>query len=66
MKILHGDRVSVGSSVPGIIALGDNCGRVFLLEDEVIGRRRNQVDRNLDDDKKSELLRRKIRELGMK
>ena len=66
MKILHGDRVSVGSSVPGIIALGDYCGRVFLLEDEVIGRRRNQVDRNLDDDKKSELLRRKIRELRMK
>ncbi|MEE2629664.1 MAG: PQQ-binding-like beta-propeller repeat protein [Candidatus Thermoplasmatota archaeon] len=66
MEIHHGYRISVGSSELGFIALGDFSGGVFLLEDGVIGRRKEQFDEDLDPDKKSELLRRKIRELRTK
>ena len=66
MEIHHDYRISVGSSELGFIALGDFSGGVFLLEDGVIGRRKEQFDEDLDPDKKSELLRRKIRELRTK
>ena len=66
LRILHDHRVPIGSSEDGVIALGDFSGSVFVLEEGVIRRRKVQSEGGLVEDKKSELLRRKIRRLRTK
>jgi outer membrane protein assembly factor BamB len=63
LEVSHRTRIRASCSAPGVIALGDFEGNVFLLEEEVVSRRNKQTEENIERGEKRLLLRSKIRGL---
>ena len=62
-ELFHGPRIEVGFSTDRAIALGDSRGNIFLIEQDVLLRRLQQIDEGEDYDERKSLLRRRIRNL---